>query len=781
MNGASSKNGFAQSLTQFLEMGTFKRIPPCTKSFEYAYINWLSVMESANAKTFQALPIPAQDYAVPGSLPGQCLACFYRPDDQCSMENHSSQRSPPQVLTAVDTSLGTSSTGTTHLQQEQTPCFRPWDLKHLFYVAVDGNMQHRRFAQRSQNELVQEQRQTFINMSELRIPISSESKEGIRWGSIGTRQSRANSGQLDTCASDPAEGNGHNLLDRDTFRHMTEATLSDYPLLESNIFALPSKRYGCPHAFAADKGNSPTASKHEKPPTMHLYDETGCLGIVCRHGIPLRLGDLYRGENQESVLKVLKSVLLQLPEDANFFIQYDLACKFLPYLQRTEANSGLAARCRLSVNAFHTYSHDFKCQLEYGPLQILHLGRTDGEGVERNWSYCRHLIPILRISSAQHRHDILHAFNLHLAKLRQRDMPNHLARRLVRIHKERDEVKTKLATQARNWQEKNTGKSYDDFITSLRRKFEHNRGYFLNPERQVVEITRQAHPEYPLRHIFTELCRLQSSHNFLKPNGTWTDITERIIRQRHSGLIPFLESGIFKPEDWRKGSALWKHYFSEVAIVHLHHLKNELRTEHSSRLLEFRRVTWSFHGHKESTKIFRSINNRSGKIPGLVNDYNTFLLWVGEICPEKFPPSLVTDLTIEPDQYNVRLIEEVDGEPLWQNEGSFLGFWNKESYWAWDPQQLRCVNLLLKLDRSDEEIDLLTIEMGRLFDFVIRNFDIATDTSSPLRACRNWQEYINNFSMLATGCIKNAALFHLETRGIELRGMCPLLIMEDKN
>ena len=46
----------------------------------------------------------------------------------------------------------------------------------------------------------------------------------------------------------------------------------------------------CTHFFVAAT---------EKPKTMTEYDETGLIGVVCRHGTPLRYMNMYQGERME--------------------------------------------------------------------------------------------------------------------------------------------------------------------------------------------------------------------------------------------------------------------------------------------------------------------------------------------------------------------------------------------------------------------------------------------------------------------------------------------------
>jgi hypothetical protein len=42
---------------------------------------------------------------------------------------------------------------------------------------------------------------------------------------------------------------------------------------------------------------------------------------------------------------------------------------------------------KYAITVFHAYGHKFECQVEYNPHLISGFGKTDGEGMERFWSY----------------------------------------------------------------------------------------------------------------------------------------------------------------------------------------------------------------------------------------------------------------------------------------------------------------------------------------------------------------------------------------------------------
>ncbi|KAH9807245.1 hypothetical protein DFH28DRAFT_916185 [Melampsora americana] len=63
---------------------------------------------------------------------------------------------------------------------------------------------------------------------------------------------------------------------------------------------------------------------------------------------------------------------------------------------------------KFGTSAFHSYVHEWGCQLRYNPRLNKGSGRSDGEGLERIWSFLSPLVSPLRYSTKQHRLDALH-------------------------------------------------------------------------------------------------------------------------------------------------------------------------------------------------------------------------------------------------------------------------------------------------------------------------------------------------------------------------------------
>lgn len=58
---------------------------------------------------------------------------------------------------------------------------------------------------------------------------------------------------------------------------------------------------------------------------------------------------------------------------------------------------------KFGTSVFHSYVHQWSCQLEYNPRLNEDWGLSDGEGLERIWSKLAPLVGALRYSTAFHR------------------------------------------------------------------------------------------------------------------------------------------------------------------------------------------------------------------------------------------------------------------------------------------------------------------------------------------------------------------------------------------
>ncbi len=67
----------------------------------------------------------------------------------------------------------------------------------------------------------------------------------------------------------------------------------------------------------------------------------------------------------------------------------------------------LKSKLSWGVSIFHSYAHSIKCQLKYHPRAQKDIGLTDGESLERIWSYLGRFVSTTKHMRPAHRLDIL--------------------------------------------------------------------------------------------------------------------------------------------------------------------------------------------------------------------------------------------------------------------------------------------------------------------------------------------------------------------------------------
>ena len=95
-------------------------------------------------------------------------------------------------------------------------------------------------------------------------------------------------------------------------------------------------------------------------------------------------------------------------DSQSFVILYDIACSFHAHVMNSNcAIHTIKSKLNWGVSIFHAYAHSVKCQLKYHPRIQEDIGLTDGESLERLWSYLGKFVNITKYMKSNHRLDIL--------------------------------------------------------------------------------------------------------------------------------------------------------------------------------------------------------------------------------------------------------------------------------------------------------------------------------------------------------------------------------------
>ncbi|KAG1444389.1 hypothetical protein G6F56_010318 [Rhizopus delemar] len=169
--------------------------------------------------------------------------------------------------------------------------------------------------------------------------------------------------------------------------------------------------------------------------TSTVYPVRGVFGGGCaRHDTVYKLADITAGkDNTESFASEKK-----LNNKANLHIMYDIVCRLEPAIKREFPS--LAGSGRLALSVFHAYAHVMHCQVKYNPRLIPNFGLTDGEGMERLWSYLAKYITMTKPMLAGNRRYVLYMAVMYRNNKLKMNMAKTILDKCARLWKEQRQL-----------------------------------------------------------------------------------------------------------------------------------------------------------------------------------------------------------------------------------------------------------------------------------------------------------------------------------------------------
>ncbi|XP_049331675.1 uncharacterized protein LOC111195712 isoform X3 [Astyanax mexicanus] len=163
-------------------------------------------------------------------------------------------------------------------------------------------------------------------------------------------------------------------------------------------------------------------------------DVTGVFGASCRHEIPLMFVNMSQGERLAYPLYIIEELLQKCnTKNIHLRVVYDIACVLASHMQKS--NQGIPHNLSLAVPAFHVYGHKLQCQIMYSTRRLDGFGLTDGEGMERLWSFLRRFARITKEMTPSHRMDLLTDALLHYGWRKATDLDMQLLLRVEKAEK----------------------------------------------------------------------------------------------------------------------------------------------------------------------------------------------------------------------------------------------------------------------------------------------------------------------------------------------------------
>ncbi|XP_071124793.1 uncharacterized protein [Mytilus edulis] len=136
--------------------------------------------------------------------------------------------------------------------------------------------------------------------------------------------------------------------------------------------------------------------------------ETAVFGSTCRHEFPKYFFSLKHGERLGYAVYLLRKLLEEENSDDKdpLYIMYDIACSLESHLKKQNDQS-ILDKVQFAIPIFHCYGHKMACQVLYNPRKKNGIGLTDGESLERLWSYLGKFSKITKEMTPENRIDLL--------------------------------------------------------------------------------------------------------------------------------------------------------------------------------------------------------------------------------------------------------------------------------------------------------------------------------------------------------------------------------------
>ncbi|KAG1885372.1 hypothetical protein F4604DRAFT_1878101 [Suillus subluteus] len=156
--------------------------------------------------------------------------------------------------------------------------------------------------------------------------------------------------------------------------------------------------------------NWKAAASDEKKRMWSIFDETGIFVSACRHGLLLWVTDMVRsGELAKYPLAIISKVLELLGERS--LAAYDIGCGFASTIRSSSLGKAFEQQgCRICVDVFHGYAHNYACQTKNHPNGIQGAGIEDFGAIERFFSASNALAPVICYATAYRRSVFLDLF-----------------------------------------------------------------------------------------------------------------------------------------------------------------------------------------------------------------------------------------------------------------------------------------------------------------------------------------------------------------------------------
>ncbi|KAA1080869.1 hypothetical protein PGT21_050213 [Puccinia graminis f. sp. tritici] len=428
--------------------------------------------------------------------------------------------------------------------------------------------------------------------------------------------------------------------------------------------------------------------------TWKACDDTGLMGSCCRHDAAIYLANITGGgEKRKYPLSIINQILQDVDSEREVRILYDIGCTMKKFIGLRHMFPEAEDQLHFGTSVFHSYVHNWKCQLEFSPRFNTGWGLSDGEGLERLWSYLSPLVSPLRYATRNHRLGSLqHKVEFH-NKRSISSLVGWIKHKYQMADNKGEAARAQLAELATVQNVfSNDQSNYDhQFFESQwqdQRSFQENHTNAETEERErlAVYLDRQATLE-KLRRRINQIATHQSNP------GTYDSIMESLLEiseaHEHEQTLVEVDFTSFPAALVESNSE------EQNARLLVWHAKSKLYSHAVELHAERQPLYRGTHiGTTLSTRILAAIERRKGPITASVNKFNGYR----SNYLTRFAPDQLNLPENQPLTYHTFTNLSLDS-PFWQDVYLF----HSQAPWAKNADVRAGIQAVLTIDRSDEE------------------------------------------------------------------------------
>ncbi|EFP93985.1 uncharacterized protein PGTG_19939 [Puccinia graminis f. sp. tritici CRL 75-36-700-3] len=502
-------------------------------------------------------------------------------------------------------------------------------------------------------------------------------------------------------------------------RHHEKASKNHLPLHTPHLFVTPEEiQASNDQILTHEKAQKKTEKAKDRCTEQHKAaddrrnastwkgcDDTGLFGCCCRHDSVIYFCNIHKsGEGRGLPMSILKRLLGELNPNIQLGVLYDIGCTLGKFFESRNLLTKHLPRMKFATAVFHSYVHDWACQLKFNPRYNKGWGLTDGEGLERLWSYLSPLVGPQRYATRNRRLGGINHRSVFHNMLGMEKLLLTLKRKTLHAITHQKDARTNLDKLLSQPNPHQRGTCFtEDFFWA---QWEAQRAFHANLNEEEVahkeELAQFFERGETIKTLVEMLVSGLKSHSQSDPTQMMNQLSEiQMLQAKQDEETKKLGShfGTANIEDEDQQKRLGLLYSAKLALY-----KAAVQIQGELQPLRDSKGRGERLGTVLKEKIFDALDRRKKSVISVLNTFQTRRTdYLRNHCPEQL--DLPENAPIDYHQFKKIPLDD----PFWNNGYMCLS----KDPWAINPNVRSGIHAVLALERSKEELVQLTIELRR--------------------------------------------------------------------